>query len=535
ALNWLANTESERLGADEELPRENVLAAVREPLASQGLIRRALRMSRRYRGHCTIVTVLRPGESLSDDLEQAQHLAAACDAHFDVITDNDPARALVEAVRAHHASHLVVGAPGGRFLERYRGTFIDDLVADLKDVDLHIIARPAGPDPKDAPSTVIQSASGGEEQADPQADPIGTEGGERGYLRIYLGYAPGTGATATMLREGQRRSGRGTRVVVGAVATYEVPANVEALAGIEVIPPRTPPEKPGGPADMDFDAVAASGAQVVCVDDLAYTNRAADARFRRRYEEVEELRRLGFKVVSTCDLHSVESVAPKVLAETGVERQNLVPDRVLKQATELEVVDVPPAVLLERLQSPVSGLPPERLARLREIYTLDVLSRLRELALRLVASHTDARLTAYMDLRGITAPWESMTRIMACVAPTPGLEALIERAGKETQRLEGKMVVVTVDTGDPKQPRDAEALGRYRELTMRLGGQFVELRSAKPAQALLEYARGHHVTQMVLTRGDHGGVFSSSIKREIIKGANQIDVHVLRELTPAPA
>src|SRR5207302_4158408 len=165
-----------------------------------------------------------------------------------------------------------------------------------------------------------------------------------------IGYAPGCGTTSTMLREGQRRTGRGTRVVVGAAATYGVIANVEALQGLEVIPPRTAPTRPGGSADMDLEAVMASGAQVVCVDDLGYANRAADAKYHYRYEEVEALRHAGFKVVSTVHLRDVQSVAPLVGRETGEDREGVVPDWVLKEATELELVDVPPKVLLERLE-----------------------------------------------------------------------------------------------------------------------------------------------------------------------------------------
>ncbi|HEV3231132.1 MAG TPA: hypothetical protein VG245_02635, partial [Candidatus Dormibacteraeota bacterium] len=152
ALNWLANTESERLGADEELPRENVLAAVREPLASQALVRRGVRMSRRYGGDCTIVTVLKPGEALSEELEQTQKLA----------------RALVEEVRTHHATQLVVGAPGGGFLERYRATLVDDLLDELRDVDLHVIARyePTAPVEGAINAAVVEA------EAEPAAEPV---------------------------------------------------------------------------------------------------------------------------------------------------------------------------------------------------------------------------------------------------------------------------------------------------------------------------------------------------------------------------
>jgi K+-sensing histidine kinase KdpD len=533
ALNWLANTEADRIADDELLvARENVLAAVREPLQSQPLIRRAVRMSKRYRGDCTIVTVLRPGEPLADELEPCLTLAEALEARFEVLTGTDPAQALVEAVRRHDASQLLIGAPGGKFMERYRGSLVDRLLDELTNIDMHIIARFDPIDVVDIdPKATVESTT-----EDPAADPIGTEGGERGYLRIYLGYAPGTGTTSTMLREGQRRAARGTRVVVGAAATYGLPANKEAMEGLTVIPPRVAPSRPGGSGDMDLAAVMASGAQVVCVDDLGYVNRAPDAKYRFRYEEVEALRSAGFKVVATVHLRDVARVADVVGAATGIPTEGNLPDWVLRHATELELVDVPPAVLLERLERHDVPISPERREELRSIYTIGVLGRLREIALRLVASHTDDRLLAYMEARGITSPWESMARVMAAVAPQPGLEPLIERAAAGARRSEGKLVVVSVDSSEGKDPEAPNATALYQALTMKLGGQFVVLKSSKPGQALLDYAKRTHVTEIVLARGDHkekAGPLGSSIKRDIIRGASEIDVHVLRAFETA--
>jgi two-component system, OmpR family, sensor histidine kinase KdpD len=452
-----------------------------------------------------------------------------------VLTDPEPAHAIIEAVRRNGATQLVIGAPGAKFLERYRGNLVDELLDQLVDVDLHVIARldpSGGSDAKADRKAVVEAAVG-----QPEQDPVGTEGGERGYLRIYVGYAPGCGTTSLMLREGQRRAGRGTKVVVGAAATYNVPSNLEALEGLKVIRPRIKPRKPGGSADMDLEAVMKSGAQVVCVDDLGYENRAPDAKHRYRYEEVEALRRAGFKLVSTAHLGDVASVASTAAAATGVPREGVVPDWVLREATELEVADVPPAVLLERLKQHDVPVSTERRRELRKIYTLEVLSRLREIALRLALSHTDARLLAYMEATGITEQWESMARVMACVAPQPGLEPLVERSAREARRAEGKLVVVSVspaDISDPSQQAEADAATeRYQELTLKLGGQFVNLRSNKPAQALMDYAKKNHVTEIVLARGDHkekSGPLGSSIKREIIRGASQIDVHVLRDV-----
>lgn len=535
ALGWLANSEAERI-PEETAAGENVVAAVREPVQSQPLIRRAIRMSRRYRGKCTIATVLRPGELLTEAMEQSQALAAALSAEFVVLTDTEPAHAIIEAVRTHNASQLLVGAPGGKFLERYRGSLVDELLDELQGVDIHIIARldpTGGTDTKADPKAVVEAATG-----EPAQDPIGTEGGERGYLRIYVGYAPGCGTTSVMLAEGQRRAGRGTTVVVGAAATYNLPANLGALEGLTVIPPRSQPKKPGGSADMDLEAVMNSGAKVVCVDDLGYENRLPDAKHRYRYEEVQALRRAGFKVVSTVHLGDVASVASTVAAATGIARPGVVPDWVLREATELEVVDVPPVVLLERLQHHDVPVSAERREELRKVYTLEVLSRLREIALRLALTHTDARLLAYMEATGITEQWESMARVMACVAPQPGLEPLIERSAREARRAEGKLVVVSVAPPENSSPEADAATAKYQEMTLTLGGQFVILRSGKPAQALLDYARKTHVTEIVLARGDHeekAGPLGSSIKREIIRGASQIDVHVLRSMASPAA
>ncbi|HEV1996802.1 MAG TPA: hypothetical protein VGR61_01540, partial [Candidatus Dormibacteraeota bacterium] len=529
ALGWLANSEAERT-SEEVGPPENVVAAIREPVQSQPLIRRAIRMSRRYRGKCSVVTVLRPGEFLSEAMEESKELAAALNAEFEVLSSGEPHEAIVDAVRRHDASQLLIGAPGAKFLERYRGNLLDELMDALHDVDLHIIARldptGGGGDTKD-PRAVVEAAL-----SEPAADPVGTEGGERGYLRIYVGYAPGCGTTSTMLREGQRRAGRGPGVVVGAAATYNLPVNVEALTGLDVIAPRTEPTRSGGSADMDLEAVMKSGAKVVCVDDMGYENRANDAEFRYRYEEVEALRRAGFKVVTTVHLGDVASVAPLVGSAIGEPRVGVVPDWVLRESTELEVVDVPPGVLLERLSHHDVPVSLERREELRKVFTIEVLSRLREIALRLVATHTDARLLAYMDSTGITESWESMARVMACAAPQPGLEALIERSARESRRAEGKLVVVSVAPTDelpPEQQAEADAAtARYQEMTLTLGGQFVSLRSNKPSQALLDYAKKTHVTEIVLARGGHkekAGPMGSSIKREIIRGASQIDVH----------
>jgi K+-sensing histidine kinase KdpD len=124
-----------------------------------------------------------------------------------------------------------------------------------------------------------------------------------------------------------------------------------------------------------------------------------------------------------------------------------------------------------------------------------------------------------------------MTRVMAAVAPQPGLEPLIERAAAGARRAEGKLVVVSVDSSEGKGGDAPDATHLYQEMTLRLGGQFVVLKSTKPGQALLEYAKRTHVTEIVLARGDHkekAGPLGSSIKRDIIRGASLIDVHVLR-------
>jgi two-component system sensor histidine kinase KdpD len=194
--------------------------------------------------------------------------------------------------------------------------------------------------------------------------------------------------------------------------------------------------------------------------------------------------------------------------------------------TELEIVDVTPSTLDDRLRRG-DIVPASRAARLRaEGFRPEVLALLRESAFRLLAEHTDRRLVAYMRERGIDTPWEVKPRVMLCIAPRPGMEEVIERTAALAARVDGRFSAVSVR--DRRQPAsEIQLLGAYATLVHRAKGEFITLYANHPAKALADYARKSLATQVVLTRGTG----RRGTLRELISSLSDVDVHIL----PAPA
>jgi two-component system sensor histidine kinase KdpD len=171
----------------------------------------------------------------------------------------------------------------------------------------------------------------------------------RGRLRLYLGAAPGVGKTYAMLQEGHRRHQRGTDVVVGFVETYTRPLTMEAAEGLEVIPRRKVEYQGVTLEEMDTDAVIARKPQVALVDELAHTN-VPGSKHAKRYEDVSEILNAGITVISTLNIQHLESLNDVVAGVTGIHVRETVPDAIVDEADEVEVVDISPEALRSRMR-----------------------------------------------------------------------------------------------------------------------------------------------------------------------------------------
>jgi two-component system, OmpR family, sensor histidine kinase KdpD len=201
-------------------------------------------------------------------------------------------------------------------------------------------------------------------------------------------------------------------------------------------------------------------------------------------------------------------------------------DGVLAVADELELVDVTPAVLEERLRRGEIMPPAEAARALQGEFRPEVLSTLREAAFRLIAEHTDRQLVSYMRDRRIGRPWEARSRVMVCVPPRPHMERLIRRAARLADSLDAEMRVVTVRTRRRSLP-EKELLGEYASLTHQLGGEFMTLYGRAAAPAIAAYARQTLATEILLTRGRDDGHWTRSTLHRLIRMLSDVDIHVL--------
>jgi two-component system, OmpR family, sensor histidine kinase KdpD len=352
----------------------------------------------------------------------------------------------------------------------------------------------------------------------------------RGELRVYLGAAAGVGKTYAMLNEGRRRRDYGEDVVVGFVETHRRAKTAAQIGDLEVVLRKPVEYRGGGFQEMDVDAVLARRPEVALVDELAHTN-VPGSRNEKRWQDVEELLNAGITVLATLNIQHLESLNDVVEQITSVKQRETIPDEVVRRADELQLVDLTPEALRNRLARG-DVYPPERIdTALANYFRPGNLSALRELALAWVADHVDEGLAEYRRRHGIAQPWETRERVLVALTGSADGERLVRRAARIAQRSKGDLVAVHVIPQDGLAAPSAELLDRQRKLVDELGGTYHEVVGADIGAALLEAARSLNVTQIVMgasrrsrwqriTRG-------SVIGRVIRESGVAIDVHVV--------
>jgi two-component system sensor histidine kinase KdpD len=350
-----------------------------------------------------------------------------------------------------------------------------------------------------------------------------------GYHKIFLGYAPGVGKTFALLEEALRRSRRGQETIVGILGPYGREPISELLKSFEIVPPKVLSGQP----TLDLDAVLARRPDLVVIDELEASN-PLGAQFEKRWQEVEVLLRNGINVLSTLNVSSLESLHDHVADITGVDIKDTIPDQILAEADEVELVDLTPRALINRLERgdvyPGQAIDAARADYFRE----GNLAALREIAMREAASHVDEDLVAYRKEKRIEKPWAAQDRVMICISPTRSSLRLIRRGWRMGQRMHGEVFAVYVEDG-PIGDKERKILAGDFKLCEKLGIQTFTLKG-ELSPKLIEFAKERNVTQIILghpERSRFQEMMKVSVLSDLVRALKTVDILVVAFESPA--
>lgn len=354
---------------------------------------------------------------------------------------------------------------------------------------------------------------------------------KRGKLRVLLGAAPGVGKTYEMLEEGRALREAGRDVVVAVVETHGRRATAAQAEGLPVLARQRVEHRGVTLDEMDLDAVLARRPALALVDELAHTN-APGSRHAKRWQDVEELLDAGIDVTTTVNVQHIESLNDVVEKITGVAQRETVPDAVVRGADQIEVVDLAPQSLRDRL-SAGHVYPAERIdAALSNYFRLGNLTALRELALLWLADEVDSALTAYRAEHGIEGSWQARERVVVALTGGPEGETLLRRGARIAARSAGgELVAVHVSSQDGLRADSPGALAAQRALVETLGGTYHQVVGGEVATSLVEFARSVNASQLVIGVSRRGRLAAAltgpGIGATVIRESGDIDVHIV--------
>jgi two-component system, OmpR family, sensor histidine kinase KdpD len=370
----------------------------------------------------------------------------------------------------------------------------------------------------------------------------------RGRLRVYLGSVAGAGKTYTMLNEGHRRESRGTDVVVGYVETHGRTQTQAQLGDLEVIPRKKVTYRGVTLEEMDTEAIIARHPKVALIDELAHTN-VPGSKHAKRYQDVEEILDAGIDVVTTLNIQHLESLNDLVASITGVRVRETLPDWILDQADEVELIDISPYALRQRMKHG-NIYPRERIeAALNNFFREGNLTALREMALRRTAEKTETQLQQYMTQHGITEMWPATERVLVGFDHRPHTRQVIRDAWRLAHGLHAELIAVYIQPegylafrsklarllkyrSEAKQHRET-AQRRLEENAMLaedLGAEVIRTSSRDIAKKLVEIAHERQVTQLVLgqpARSYWEELLRGSIINRLLRLITDIDIHLV--------
>ncbi|MBU6428647.1 MAG: sensor histidine kinase KdpD, partial [Cyanobacteria bacterium REEB65] len=353
----------------------------------------------------------------------------------------------------------------------------------------------------------------------------------RGRLKIFLGMAAGVGKTYAMLQEAHSQRADGHEVVVGLVETHGRPETDALLMGLEILPRKESEYRGVTLSEFDVDGALARAPKLLIVDELAHTN-VPGSRHAKRWQDVQELLSAGIDVYTALNVQHIESLNDVVGQITHVTVRETVPDSILELADEIEVVDIPPDVLLQRLKDGKVYIPAQALSAAERFFRKGNLIALRELALRYVAKQVETQMETYRRQQGIQTAWLVSDRVLVAVSPSPMAPTLIRAARRVASAFRADWYAVYVETpAEARRPEGVRArVLRSLRLAEELGAKAVTLQGERVVDELLAFAKSHNVSKIVAgkpIRPRWQDRIYGSLVDDLVRRSGTMDVYIV--------
>jgi two-component system sensor histidine kinase KdpD len=368
---------------------------------------------------------------------------------------------------------------------------------------------------------------------DPEALLVQAQAEERGRgkLKIFLGYAAGVGKTFAMLEGAHQRMLEGVDIVVGYIETHKRAETESMLVGLEILPRASIDYRGIKLTEMDVDGILARHPALVLVDEMAHTN-APGARHAKRYQDIEEILDGGIDVYTTLNIQHLESLNDVVAQVTGVIVHETVPDRVIDEASDIEVIDLPPEELLVRLKEGKVYIPDQAARAIQEFFRQGNLTALREMSLRRAAERVDDQMRSYMRTRAISGVWPASERLLVCISPSPYAEKIVRTARRLADELNADWFVVYVEVATKPEinPANRARIDQTLRLAESLGAKARTIAGHSIPQAVFAYARKHNITKIVVgkpLRPRWKEWLTGSVVDQLVYASGDIDIYVI--------
>jgi two-component system sensor histidine kinase KdpD len=353
---------------------------------------------------------------------------------------------------------------------------------------------------------------------------------KRGKLKIFFGMCAGVGKTYTMLQTAHLEKNKGCDIIIGYVETHNRKETAELVRGFELIKRKVYQYKSATVEEMDLDAILARKPHLVIVDELAHTN-APGSRHAKRYQDVIEILDNGINVYTTVNVQHLESRSDTVAQITGVIVRETIPDEIFENADEIEVIDLTPDELLQRLSEGKVYAPERSKEAITSFFRKGNITALREMALRIVADRVDKQLHEYMQLKRIKGPWKSGLHLLVAVSHTQQSAKLLRWAKNLSYTMGADLQAVYVETSHKPTAAESIQLNKNIALARQLGVKFRFVTNTDMVKAIVSFAQKENITHIIIGKPRVRNLLTllrlGNFINRLIRYSGNIDVYIL--------